>query len=285
MSKITRAPVKYVTNKELLAEIAKCKNSFCSFIDPEHSQYDTITGDLDTITREVIDEVLEKINSKAETPRGRDGFIVRVMTHDHVPIDPERKRKSRVTNQNHAKTNFPPFKHFQLKERDGEMIWTEVGRSHWVGGFENGYFTTDAGRMTDRLGRMFMMLVNRYSMRSNWRGYTYRDEMCGLALMHLSQVGLQFDESKSNNPFAFFTTTIMHCFTRQLTLEKKNQTIRDDLLINMGMAPSYTRQIDDEMNHGAPKKIPGKRGRKSAATIAAEAAVEKAKKESEERDF
>ena len=105
--------------------------------------------------------------------------------------------------------------------------------------------------------------------------------MRGLALTHLAQVGLQFDESKSNNPFAFFTTTITHCFTRTLNVEKKNQAIRDDLLIHMGMSPSSTRQIENELAQSGivePKKIPAKRGRKSAATLAAE---KKAQEEAE----
>jgi hypothetical protein len=627
MSKVTRTPVKYVTNKELLAEIARCKNTFCTFTSPEYANYDAIVGSMEILTPEFITETLDRLNVKAPEPKTRDGMIFRVMSYDHVPIDPERKRKSRVTNMNHARTNFPPFKHCVLRVIDGQDTFEEVGRSHWEGDFETGRFTIEKGRMSERLGRMFMMLVEKYSMRSNWRGYcydtdtelltqrgwlnhdeitmddiamaynqedghlvwskinhiyrnhytgnmfklevrgldalvtpghkfitqdglkpaellketdkltlmgkgvkddhtspypdafvelvgwvvtegcfyerdngttrlticqnegdyadriraclntlgygfseysrtslvnknvaftlnkdlshkmmevivggdrnkkilstafinsltqdqrellintmidgdgwrtvqndtvkigycqkdkehmdafamlctiagkqvaisptprmitqksgkitpiyeatvfsdkrrisrvenvnmhgakrngtikgrgkhthpniptvpydgkvwcvssdygtlvvrrgryiytcsnTYRDEMCGLALTHLSQVGLQFDESKSNNPFAFFTTTLTHSFTRTLNLEKKNQSIRDDLLVNMGMNPSYTRQIENEMGQSEPKKAPAKRGRKSAATIAAEAAVEKARKASEE---
>ena len=69
-----------------------------------------------------------------------------------------------------------------------------------------------------------------------------------------------------------------HCFTRTLNLEKKNQAIRDDLLINMGMSPSYTRQIENELAQSGiaePKKIPGKRGRKSAKQVEAEKAARK----------
>ncbi len=273
--------VKYLTNKELLAEIARCKKTFCTFVSPEYADYDAIVSSFESLTPLYLDEVLSKLNHKlpeGQEPRTRDTLVVRMMTYDHIPLDPDRKRKSRATNQSHARTNFPPFKHYAIRiDPEGIETWEEVGRSHWEGDFENGNFTVLKGKMTERLGRMFMMLVDRYSSRSNWRGYTYRDEMCGLALTHLSQVGLQFDESKSNNPFAFFTTTISHCFTRTLNLEKKNQSIRDDLLVNMGMSPSYTRQIADELAQNGmtePKKIPGKRGRKSAATIAAEKAAD-----------
>jgi hypothetical protein len=73
-------------------------------------------------------------------------------------------------------------------------------------------------------------------------GNTYNEEMKGQALLQLSQIGLQFDESKSSNPFAYFTATITNSFTRILNIEKKNQNIRDDILEINGLNPSYTRQ-------------------------------------------
>lgn len=73
-------------------------------------------------------------------------------------------------------------------------------------------------------------------------GNTYNEEMKGQALLQLSQIGLQFDESKSSNPFAYFTATITNSFTRILNIEKKNQNIRDDILEMNGLNPSYTRQ-------------------------------------------
>jgi hypothetical protein len=66
--------------------------------------------------------------------------------------------------------------------------------------------------------------------------------MKGQALLQLSQIGLQFDESKSSNPFAYFTATITNSFTRILNIEKKMQNIRDDILEINGLNPSYTRQ-------------------------------------------
>jgi hypothetical protein len=67
------------------------------------------------------------------------------------------------------------------------------------------------------------------------------------ALLQLSQVGLQFDESRSEtpNPFAYYTQTITNSFMRILNIEKKNQTIRDDILIMHGATPSWTRQTED----------------------------------------
>ena len=93
---------------------------------------------------------------------------------------------------------------------------------------------------------MYLKLVDRYSQRSNWRGYTYVDEMRGQALLQLAMIGLQFNEAKSDNPFAYYTAAITNSFTRVLNIEKKNQNIRDDILIDSGHLPSYGRQIAHE---------------------------------------
>lgn len=73
-------------------------------------------------------------------------------------------------------------------------------------------------------------------------GNTYNDEMRSQALLQLSQIGLQFDESKSQNPFAYYTAAITNSFTRVLNIEKRNQNLRDDILEMNNLNPSYTRQ-------------------------------------------
>jgi hypothetical protein len=117
-----------------------------------------------------------------------------------------------------------------------------VGKSHWKGDITTGTFSKDHGRITENLGRMFIKLSERYAQRSNWRGYTYIEEMKGQAILQLSQIGLQFDESKSENPFAYYTAAVTNSFTRILNIEKKSQNIRDDLLEEAGLTPSLTRQ-------------------------------------------
>jgi hypothetical protein len=138
----------------------------------------------------------------------------------------------------YVKVNFPPFQHF--KYIDGSIIL--VGKSHWTGSLEDGHFSKDHGAMTRKLAEMFIKLCDRYATRSNWRSYTYNDEMRGQALLQLSQVGLQFDESKSNNPFAFYTTVTTNSFCRILNEEKKRQSLRDDILESYNLNPSFTRQ-------------------------------------------
>jgi hypothetical protein len=125
-----------------------------------------------------------------------------------------------------------------------------VGRSHWKGGLKTGTFTQDHGQMTPKLAHMYIKLCERYATRSNWRGYTYNDEMRSQALLQLSQIGLKFDEAKSQNPFAYYTAVITNSFTRVLNIEKRNQNLRDDILEMNGLSPSYTRQMQGSGGDG-----------------------------------
>lgn len=188
-----------------------------------------------------------------------DEVIFRVMTWEHVPLDDSKKGKKvaayvdedstsgydedDVPNDpkftKYTRCNFPPFMHYKLNAL-GELEL--VGISHWKGAFDTGAFNKDHGAMTNKLAHMFIKLCERYATRSNWRGYTYNDEMRAQALLQLSQIGLRFDEAKSDNPFAYYTAAITNSFTRVLNIEKRNQNIRDDILEINGLNPSYTRQ-------------------------------------------
>jgi len=259
--------VKYLNNRDLLAQIHASKNTYCSYVSPEDSTYDIIVPNLKKINIRTIAEAKKnkskrltqaaweqaksegkkkiKLADYTVSPRKIDktDLVFRVMTFDHIPMDDSRKKNPKQTADHHSKVNFPPFQHYRF-DKKGKLRC--VGKSHWVGGMSNGYFSTDHGKMTNQLALMYMKLCERYGTRANWRGYTYNDEMQSQALMQLSQIGLQFDESKSDNPFAYYTAAITNSFTRILNIEKKNQAIRDDLLEYNGMMPSFTRQNENE---------------------------------------
>jgi hypothetical protein len=260
--------VKYLNNRDLLAEIHKSKCSFSSFTKDEYNQYDIILSSLDKVNIRTLaqakrnrakrlgllafNEAREKNNDKKikladfaidYKSISKTDLIIRIMTYDHIPLAPGRKKTTKTRADSHEKVNFPPFQHWKYNDED-ELVC--VGKSHWKGGIKTGKFSKDHGRITEGLGRMFIKLSERYAQRSNWRGYTYVDEMRGQAILQLSQIGLQFDESKSENPFAYYTAAVTNSFTRILNLEKKNQNIRDDLLESAGYTPSNTRQSANE---------------------------------------
>ncbi len=267
--------VKYLNNRDLLAQIHASKNTYCSYVAPEDAGYDIIVPNLKKINvrtiaeakknqaKRLTHEAWEKAKSEGKkkikladytiSPRKIDktNLVFRVMSFDHIPLDGDRKKNPKTTADHHVKVNFPPFQHFRLNKKGKPVC---VGKSHWVGGMDNGYFSAEHGKMTNQLAMMYMKLCERYGTRSNWRGYTYNDEMQSQALMQLSQIGLQFDESKSDNPFAYYTAAITNSFTRILNIEKKNQSIRDDLLEFNGMMPSFTRQNENEVTGPAYKE-------------------------------
>jgi hypothetical protein len=267
--------VKYLNNRDLLTQIHASKNTYCSYVSPEYANYDLIVANLKKVNASAVAQArkakakrltqeaweaakesgLKKIKLADYTvsPRkiNKTDLVFRVMTFDHVPLDSDRKRNPKQTADHHSKVNFPPFQHYKFDDKDKLVC---VGKSHWIGGMANGTFSCDHGKMTNQLALMYMKLCERYGTRSNWRGYTYNDEMQSQALMQLSQIGLQFDESKSDNPFAYYTAAITNSFTRILNIEKKNQAIRDDLLEYNSMMPSFTRQNENTTNSPAYKK-------------------------------
>lgn len=259
--------IKYLNNRDLLSEIHKSKCSFSSFSKKEYSQHDIILSNVDKINIRTIADAkrnrakrlgLQEFNqAKLNGEKNiklidfipdyktiqKTDVIFRVMTFEHIPLAPGRKKTTKTTADSHDKVNFPPFQHWKFDEND-EL--TCVGKSHWKGTVAKGKFSRDHGRITEELGKMFLKLADRYAQRANWRGYTYIEEMKGQAILQLSQIGLQFDESKSENPFAYYTAAVTNSFTRILNIEKKNQNIRDDMLEEAGLTPSLTRQNQQE---------------------------------------
>lgn len=96
------------------------------------------------------------------------------------------------------------------------------------------------GRITDKLARMFMIITDRYSKKSNFVGYSFREDMVSVALITLCANGLKFNPEKSSNPFAFYTTIIHNSFLQYMADEKKHRNIRDELILEIGSNPSNT---------------------------------------------
>lgn len=279
--------VNYLNNRDILKEIHKSKNTYCSFRDRENDdQFDIILPSVEKINLRTVAEARRNRAARLTKETGvkhdekkipNTDLVFRVTTWEHIPMVPKKKAKnsrSPATKKRkledimdfddefdtentdetvdpsidpdvemiRMKMNFPPFFHYRIdKDRKPYL----VGKSHWKGDLETGHFSKDHGTMTHKLATMFIKLCEKYATRFNWRGYSYNEEMRGQALLQLSQVGLQFDESKSQNPFAYYTATVTNSFTRVLNTEKKNQNIRDDILEMNGLDPSSTRQFSN----------------------------------------
>jgi hypothetical protein len=289
---VTRTPAKtnYLNNRDILKQIHLSKNTYCTYRNPatDH-QYDIILPTVAKINQRTVAEARRNRADRIRRETGVDvdpkkipntDLVFRITCWEHIPMAPKKIPKSQqkkkkiedifeldvldeddplaelleqpVLDEKHVRLNFPPFYHYRLDENKAPYL---VGKSHWRGDLDKGEFSKDHGTMTRTLATMFMKLCERYATRSNWRGYTYNEEMRGQALLQLSQIGLQFDESKSQNPFAYYTAAITNSFTRILNLEKKNQNIRDDMLEQAGLNPSWTRQNAGKKNPNASSTV------------------------------
>jgi len=266
----------YLNNRDILKQIHLSKMTYCAFVDPvTDNQQDYIVEDINDITPDIIElarharakRLSKLLEEKIDVDTiDKTDVVFRVMTTEHIPLVPKKKVKENPAREEFnrviddldvgetlvngieisedeimvpMKTNFHPFFHYRVDENDTPYL---VGKSHWRGTLEDGEFCQTHGKTTDELAKMYMKLCDRYGTRSNWRGYTYNDEMRASALMQLIQVGLKFNELKSDNPFAYYTAIVTNSFTRVLLNEKKMQNIRDDILEENGLAPSWTRQ-------------------------------------------
>ena len=144
--------VNYLNNRDLLAEIHKSKNTFCSYTDETFNQFDIILpsiekvnirttaeakrnkakrlGQLDYETRRANGEKIKQSDCEIDYKKiDKTEVIFRIMMFDHIPDDKGRKKKPKTIADTKEKLNFPPFQHYKFNE-DGEL--QVVGKSQWV---------------------------------------------------------------------------------------------------------------------------------------------------------
>ena len=100
------------------------------------------------------------------------------------------------------------------------------------------------GKITDELIKMLWMIAERYSRKSWFIGYSYREDMISAAVLNLchNNNALKFNPEKSSNPFSYYTTAINNVFSQFKADEKKHRNIRDALLVEAGSNPSFNYQ-------------------------------------------
>lgn len=94
-------------------------------------------------------------------------------------------------------------------------------------------------KLSEELGTMFMIMAKRIATKPNFSGYSYKDEMIGNGVVACCGALHKFDPNKSENTFAYYTSIIHNAFIQILNKEKKQQDIRDALLVKENMTPSF----------------------------------------------
>lgn len=107
------------------------------------------------------------------------------------------------------------------------------------------------GKMTNELAKMLQLLTMRYGKKGNFANYTYNDDMQSYAMLMIVKTWNGFDPAKSSNPFAWFTQCIKNSFIQYLNYEKRQRDIRDEVLVDSGMLPSFNYQHEYAEEHKA----------------------------------
>ena len=156
------------------------------------------------------------------------------------PVVRKRKATKKVTKKTTAKKAAPKPRKSKnyLNNRD---LLAEVMKSKEI------------GQMTDKLAHMLTLLCARYGARAQFASYTYNDDMQAYAMMMLVRTWNSFNPEKSNNPFAFFTQCIKNSCIQFLNQEKRHRVIRDEVMVDKGLNPSYTYQLEYEAQQEAKK--------------------------------
>lgn len=79
-------------------------------------------------------------------------------------------------------------------------------------------------------------------------GNSYNEDMQAYAMLMLVKTWKSFDIEKSNNAFAFFTQCIKNSFIQYLNQERRQRDIRDKKLLDNGLSPSHTFQMDNDID-------------------------------------
>lgn len=81
-------------------------------------------------------------------------------------------------------------------------------------------------RIPDYIGEAIMLIANRLASKSNFCGYSFKEEMIGDGIENCIMYIKNFNPEKSNNPFAYITQIIKFSFIRRIQKEKKQQYVK-----------------------------------------------------------
>ena len=133
--------VNYLNNRDMLKEIHKSKNTFCSYTDELYADYDIILPDIGKINVRSVAEAKKNRAKKLALERyetaklsgeklkladceidykkiEKTDLIFRIMTYDHIPDEAGRKKTPKTVADKKAKLNCPPFQHWKYDDDD-----------------------------------------------------------------------------------------------------------------------------------------------------------------------
>jgi DNA-directed RNA polymerase specialized sigma24 family protein len=133
----------------------------------------------------------------------------------------------------------------------------------------------EAPRIPEYIGECLYLICNKLSLKPQFSGYTWRDEMISDGIENCIVAIDNFDPRKSDNPFAYFTMIAWNAFIRRIQREKKqtyikhknmqNTFIVDELASEFGMQVTGDQKSDDVIRDFEQKAENNKKKKKKTA--------------------
>ena len=90
----------------------------------------------------------------------------------------------------------------------------------------------ESGEMPEGLGQSFLIIATNLSNKSNFIGYTWKDDMIAEAVFTCVKYFSNFDPEKSKNPFAYITRICYNSFVNSIKKQNKHGKMKQDLYDN-----------------------------------------------------
>lgn len=91
------------------------------------------------------------------------------------------------------------------------------------------------GVISNRLGEFYLMIATNLSNKSNFIGYTWKDDMIAHAVFTCVKYCKNFDPDKSNNAFGYISKICHHAFVWYIKNQKNHGNIKQSLFDNKDM--------------------------------------------------
>lgn len=94
------------------------------------------------------------------------------------------------------------------------------------------------------IGECFVKMATKISYRPNFIGYSFKDEMVSDGIENCLLYFRNYDASKSNNPFGYFTKIIWYAFLRRIAKEKRELAKKYKYIENIDITDIVTQEHD-----------------------------------------
>ena len=94
---------------------------------------------------------------------------------------------------------------------------------------EDGKYIKCSGIMSQELGKMIWLISDGLSKKSNFYGYTWREDMVGSGILTVCKYLHNFNLDKSQNPFAYISQICNRAFLQYIAYSKKHGKIKQYL--------------------------------------------------------